>query len=275
MKCLSTKTHKISKKLIFYLLLLHTMNSFAFLPSDLVRFIVNFMLYSTSKAVSQLRGVCKNWERALSDDALKCYDGFENVFENETGRLLMNVVGMRTKNFMSLLYDNAWVINVARMCPNIVTLNLNHCIDIGDTAIMAVARGCPDLVYLNLTCCHKITDESVVAVANMCPKLETLILGECYPITDNSIVQVARKLPKLKYLNVVWCDFLTDRSIVEVACRCPELMCLLISGCDGVTDASIHALSVGCPNLKSIGAMWCDEITDEALKELNNVSFVH
>ena len=87
--------------------------------------------------------------------------------------------------------------------------NLEYC-RITDASVMEVARRCSNLQTLNLCCSYNITDASVLEVARRCSKLQTLSLRNCRNITVASVLEVARRCSNLQSLYLHDCRKITS-----------------------------------------------------------------
>ena len=117
---------------------------------------------------------------------------------------------------------------------------------ITDASLFEVARVCPNLQSLNLAFCDRITDAALSEVARECSNLQSLNLKSCRNITDASLLEVARVCPNLQSLNLAFCDRITDAALLEVARGCSNLQSLSISS----TITCKNALQQSHPQLE-------------------------
>ena len=169
-----------------------------------------------------------------------------------------------------LQVNNAQLISIANVLPQLQSLNISECGNITDAGIIALANGLPQLQFLNISGCYNITDAGIIALAKGLPQLQSLNISRCSGgnITDAGIRALASGLPQLQFLNIFGCDNITDEGIRAVASGCPQLHSLNISYCRNITDAGITALASGLPQLRALDISGCGNITDEGIRAL-------
>lgn len=94
-------------------------------------------------------------------------------------------------------------------CPKLETVDLSHCVGVGDREAAALA-GLPGLKELKLDKCLKVTDVGLAKVAVGCPGLERLGIKWCLEISDVGIELLVKKCRELKELDISYlkvCDF--------------------------------------------------------------------
>ena len=114
----------------------------------------------------------------------------------------------------------------------------------------------------------KITDPCIVEIAQRCPQLTCIGLECCSNITNASVIEIAKGCPQLTSINLNWCENITNASIIEIAHRCPHLTTITIRGCSNITDASVIEIAKGCPQLTSIDLQECSGLTDASVVEI-------
>ena len=70
--------------------------------------------------------------------------------------------------------------------PRLTSINLNYC-RITDASVIEIAKGCSQLRSINLYNCVMITDTSVIEIAKGCSQLTSINLNNCSKITDASL----------------------------------------------------------------------------------------
>jgi F-box and leucine-rich repeat protein GRR1 len=61
------------------------------------------------------------------------------------------------------------------------------CCNITDTSVIEIAKGCPQLTSINLSRLLFITDASIIELAKECSQLASIDLHDCWNITDASL----------------------------------------------------------------------------------------
>lgn len=203
----------------------------------------------------------------------------------------MSIIGI--SNEASTLTD----CNLTNLLNNIYSielksLDLSHCDQITDIALIKIIERCPNLQSLNITRCEKITDASMFALAyynNM--TLQSLTISKCGNITDNGALEIIRSCPNLTDLNVSqcigitnetmfhlanhctniislnisWCWYISDVGMDEVSSNCTKLQVLNISKCWNISEDSMIKIFMNCPNIQSLDICWCHELTNKGM----------
>ena len=76
---------------------------------------------------------------------------------------------------------------------------------ITDACILQIARFCPWLASLDLGFCKGVTDDSIVEIARSCPALAAIELSYGPEVTDVGIAEIARCCPALTYIGLSGC----------------------------------------------------------------------
>jgi hypothetical protein len=192
--------------------------------------------------------------------------------------------------------DNG-VSKLARACPNLKTLDLNGCNNVGefgDKAIKEIGAFCGDLRYLDLSGCRRVEDPGLRALAVGCPHLEVLKLSGCDVLTSMSLKALCKHSKALEDLTLGGCRRFTDKDLEKFLPTCAfreSLTSLDISGCNGVSDRGIavvcktfgsglynlglsgasitdfSSMLVGemCQRLRTLDMSGCREISDESV----------
>lgn len=193
--------------------------------------------------------------------------------------------------------SNATVQEICVMQPEMTSLNVNCCEDVGDAALCAVSKhckqlrvlyasechrmtriglralalGCVELTVLDLSRCTDVDDPALGAIAAGCANLKTLRLSGCEKITDDGLAVVARGCHNLQLLDVKDCRRVGefgDRALLALGRYCADLTHLDMFGCAHVQDAGVIAVSRGCKKLTTFRLTGCREITGKALNAL-------
>ncbi|XP_039127389.1 LOW QUALITY PROTEIN: F-box/LRR-repeat protein 3-like [Dioscorea cayenensis subsp. rotundata] len=147
-------------------------------------------------------------------------------------------------------------------CPKLETVDLSHCVGVGDREAAALA-GLPGLKELKLDKCLKVTDVGLAKVAVGCPGLERLGIKWCLEISDVGIELLVKKCRELKELDISYLK-VTDKSLQFIS-TLGKLQVLSMVGCYFVTDEGLRCLNNGNNSLKEINVLRSHNITSSGL----------
>ena len=99
--------------------------------------------------------------------------------------------------------------------PRLTSINLSCC-GITDASVIEIAKGCSQLSSINLTACRNITDASVIEIAKGCSQLTSINLSWCGNITDASVIEIAKGCSQLTSINLTFCSNITDASLIAL-----------------------------------------------------------
>ena len=95
---------------------------------------------------------------------------------------------------------------------------------ITDAGILDLARGCPELTSVNLTGIFVITDIGVSALAQGCPLLSTIEMGHCHRITKACVSALAHACPNLTRIDALNCRGIDSDFICHFRIRYPLIV---------------------------------------------------
>jgi len=189
----------------------------------------------------------------------------------------------------------------ARQCPLLTKLDLSHCRQLTDHALLAIAAGCANLAEVllfgngRMADGRRITDAGVIGLAHGCPNLTHLNLHQV-AVTDASLLAIAATSTALAHLDIGGrrsqeSDAPSVDGLLAVATACPRLETLrfFYNGCLGDSAATAlapalrhlrHLCLNGCPigdvgmaalvehvhALSILDVSNCMNITDEAIR---------
>ncbi|KAG2797179.1 hypothetical protein PC111_g21404 [Phytophthora cactorum] len=152
-------------------------------------------------------------------------------------------------------------------------LNLKHCVNVGDDAMVLVGKYGGNLVKLNLKGLRKVSDRGVMEIAKGCPLLKNISLSG-----RNITLQTFKLLGKMcRNLNVL--DISERRDLETPTClmnlvstRTHPLTRIDLSA-SNVCDTGVSVLASACRQLESINLSKCAQITDFATEALASRCF--
>lgn len=179
----------------------------------------------------------------------------------------------------------------------LVELDIEYNVRVGDGAMRALADHCPALAILSLAGCARVSDAGLALVAkSLGHALRALDIRDLPLVTDTGVWAVAAMCPSVEYMNL-WrlrilsyavcavaeacggslrililgeSEDLDDEALFSIAEQCEVLGDLEISRLAQVTDAGLAAfLAPGAvPWLKRIVVKGCQRLSDGALLQL-------
>ena len=109
-------------------------------------------------------------------------------------------------------------------CSQLRSIDLGGgCYNIADASVIELAKWCSQLDSINLYYCPNITDVSVIEIARRCSQLDSISLSSCDKITDTSVIETAKGCSQLDSINLYYCPNITDVSVIEIAKRCSQV----------------------------------------------------
>uniref|UniRef100_A0A182NID7 F-box domain-containing protein n=1 Tax=Anopheles dirus TaxID=7168 RepID=A0A182NID7_9DIPT len=123
------------------------------------------------------------------------------------------------------------IANLRRLCY----LNLSHCRDLSDQALMALRF--PMLRKIDLRGLH-ITEAGVETLVRDCPQLEYVLVDACKRVCDTAVLYLCRDLRNLRMLNLESCKAITDLSVEHIVRHCRSLVWLNVINCPQLSEAA-------------------------------------
>jgi len=114
------------------------------------------------------------------------------------------------------------VVAIAQLAPGLRTLSLAGCSGGATTlSVLQLARGCPNLVSIDLTGIAGLQDAAVWQLSRGCRWLRDLSLAWCVQVSDQSVAQVALNCPLLAQLSLRGCPKVSSPRLAPHAPRVP------------------------------------------------------
>ncbi|TPX32550.1 hypothetical protein SmJEL517_g04356 [Synchytrium microbalum] len=172
--------------------------------------------------------------RAPNFTTLRAFDKFVNCIQaavnsaNTTdGTNNMNAQCMRSFSLhastpkLPLFIRNYHIISIAESRPMLTTINLSNCRNLTDEAIIAIVTAtCTTLVSLSLDGCCQLRDTAVSVVASFCSpwnKLSSLSLRDCPFISNTGVLFINRFLrSSLRHLDISGCKRISDTAVLSL-----------------------------------------------------------
>ena len=126
---------------------------------------------------------------------------------------------------------------------SLTTLDLSHCSELTDAALVHHVSGCTGLTSLVLSHCPLLTDAGIEAVRTF-TGLRTLSVAHCPKLTDASLLAMTA-LTALESVDVCGDELISDAGLAHLA-SLPQLAAVFVSDCPKVTDAGRDLLPPRC-----------------------------
>ncbi len=153
------------------------------------------------------------------------------------------------------------------------SVNLAHCLNVGDEGVVEVIRKNPHLEEFVLSGHTELTDKTLQAIGEYSRQLQHFIVPDCRGFSDEGmgmLSQVAKTL-RLLHLN---CSNLSDQGIEQLLIACEQLQVLHVQRGDHLTDRAFCQLQRN-PSLFHLALHHCPQITDRSLEFLEPLFLDH
>lgn len=130
-------------------------------------------------------------------------------------------------------------------------LDFSRCHELTDAGIKHLVGNVPDLESLKLSFCPNIGNDAFIDLIRTTPQLAHLDLEELEELTNASIIELSKApcAPKLEHLNISYCEKLGDPGILQILKRCPSLRSLELDN-TRVSDLTLMEI---CSQMKKRG----------------------
>jgi hypothetical protein len=159
-----------------------------------------------------------------------------------------------------------WAQELLKVCPNLTSLNCQHCERLTDSVLAVCAEHCPLLESIRLEDCELVSNGGVrELVSKAGGNLRQAFLGHCALLSDDAVLAVAGHCPNLEQLASP--RLILDSTVVTLAVACPNLTHVYLSS-TRVSDVGLTALATHCPNLKEVYLYCCRRVTMQGVRVL-------
>ncbi|KAF8006055.1 hypothetical protein BT93_K0370 [Corymbia citriodora subsp. variegata] len=141
------------------------------------------------------------------------------------------------------------ILEVARGCPGLATVNVSYCSDITDASLMSLSK-CRRLNTLEIRGCPLITSLGLAAIAVRCRQLSKLDVKKCCNIDDAGMIPLAHFSQNLRQINLSYTS-VTDVGLLSLASiSCLQSMTIL--HLKGLTPSGLAAALLACGGLTKV-----------------------
>ncbi|PNX85345.1 F-box/LRR-repeat protein [Trifolium pratense] len=252
-------------------------------------------------------------DELLSSIAMECLPLTKLVLRNCTGYSYDGIFRLLSKcrciQHLDLQYtrflDNQHLtdqrlVQLSSFLGHLISINLNHCRKLTESALFALARSCPLLseIKMEYTLIGKESADNSNHSMNsvVCPQLKSLCLANNSWLRDENIIMFASIFPNLHMFDWTDCDLISkvnlmnllrmnfeapklevlDLSHTDVICgtlyviskNCPGLLHLFLRYCPGVTEVGVNIVLENCTQLREIDLTGCHQVNSNFLSSM-------
>jgi hypothetical protein len=138
----------------------------------------------------------------------------------------------------------------AKQCPLVKKLTLSECPFVSNAGVRALVSSLgSNLRVVNLKHCAQLGDDALLAVAEHCPLLKNFVCKA--NMSDAAVAKLAEGCPHLAYA-FLYSPQVGDASLSALTTHCRRLKTLDVFGCPGITIEGVRALLDCLPSLETM-----------------------
>ena len=268
----------------------HSIGKSLFRPSDAPI----FFSYPYESAIQGCRQ--GDWKFLLSEEVAELYDlSIDPEEQNNVAHLYPAITQkLQTQtqqhlSFLNSLYTSRSFAPSRKQKPaeECLSLDLSQSLRVTDDTLIAMAKQNPNLVKIDLSHCVLLTDVGIRSLLSLCPRLEVLHIDGLDEITGEEWGAA----PHLKELKALACprfvgnrwletltnlqalhlesERMTDDSFFSLAESLHQLQTLSFRGIAAIQDRSLIQLFKANPSLKVVSLENCAQVSSDFLAALN------
>ena len=207
-------------------------------------------------SLSKASQVCKRWNPLTKEEAAQVRSVNLHIFEKlrspQIAQKIFEKMGkfLQKVNFGKLKFSEEFTVTkLLEILPKekIRKLDFSGVATkkyVDDAVVIHISKLFPNLESLNLFGCWQVTDQSLIELCK-CSNLRSLNVGSCYKISDAGIFEVSN-LKYLEKLNLWRCKLLTDKSLEKLGNDCVNIKVLTISECEYLTNIGVSFFHTKC-----------------------------
>eukprot|EP00047_Mylnosiga_fluctuans_P018085 m.66787 g.66787 ORF g.66787 m.66787 type:complete len:437 (-) comp7423_c0_seq1:241-1551(-) len=223
--------------------------------------------FTSDVSVSMLLRALTSWSK-LRDLCLEdCSAATDDLFMKLPREFLE---GLETINIACCPIGDITLANIARSCPRLRAINIDHVPAVSSGGVAELARLlAPTLREVRLDGAD-LFDEVIFSLGAHCAgTLETLSISFCEQLTDACLPALVR-LTRLRTLRLRKTDGISESALHAALCGAafPHLQRLELVECVAVSDEVLSLLVEGSPRLQIVVLAWCWHLSDAGLVRL-------
>lgn len=161
------------------------------------------------------------------------------------------------------------LIGVCHLLPNLTSLNLSHCENLNEAAVLEIFKNINNLQKLNLCDCSAVALRTIHHLAKFKSTITSLNLAGCILVDYHCMEILTNNLLKLKSLNLRRCPKIRDSGLILLAESALHLESLEIGGFQsGISDYGLKSLAINQTALKELDMSRCVDINNTSLVEI-------
>ena len=234
----------------------------------------------TFTSVKVFRAVCQNWNRILSESAIKNFSGgIENVELDEKTSVKNQeyLFGWRTRSVQTCpilehkyMQDSDYI-QIAKACPNLEIFTIwSYCGGhLSDNSVFEIVTRCPRLSNFTVSGDQKITNTTCFNISDNCKNLSSLSLNlHKTRVNDVGFIYLLNGCLEMKELNIGFTrGNLEEESFCEIS-KLKNLESLMIDF--NISDNTLIQIANGCRKLKNLDVI-SDIITRNSVLEVSKL----
>ncbi|KAJ3168607.1 hypothetical protein HDU88_001499 [Geranomyces variabilis] len=229
----------------------------------------------------KMRLLCRRWNNQMRDPVHWRTLDFYPLFSYATPKTFMTLWELSGEHLAAVSLKSCWRIDdaalviLARLCPNIRALSLSNCWKFTEDGLQHLATSLTRLHALDLSYCGQI--RGACLVSHRWHDLQELDLGYCKQIGSEYFEAMLARITELRVLRIRRCINMTDASVFSVVRYCRTLQIFDAADCDRLTDRSLKWLATSNKHLTHLDLTFCKRLTNAGLYELSlgTQSFTH
>eukprot|EP01130_Rhizamoeba_saxonica_P014283 TRINITY_DN6230_c0_g1_i1.p1 TRINITY_DN6230_c0_g1~~TRINITY_DN6230_c0_g1_i1.p1 ORF type:complete len:1223 (-),score=269.02 TRINITY_DN6230_c0_g1_i1:80-3244(-) len=134
-----------------------------------------------------------------------------------------------------------------------------------DQTVSVILKKCPELNFLDISHCRNVTDRAIVTVASFRRYVMKGLIVSGLNLTDIAITKLSEKCLNLEELDISYCRYLTKESILNIGDGLTSLRILNCSNTSATTNEGVQYILHRNHNLEELEILGCNQVTSEFL----------
>lgn len=167
------------------------------IPADLQELDISQCPWLTNGLLKRLIEICPNLKKILlSSNIQLTYLGWSSL------QRLPRLISLDLSRCHQIQNEDFSLI--LKACLNLIELNIEDCVSLGDSAFLELSRSLPNLTWLNVSRCH-LGDGLLFEILARCHRIVYLSLMRCQELTERGLNQAIQEAKVLRKLDIRKC----------------------------------------------------------------------